>query len=129
MTDEDRRQARRRQMPKLEIVGDTTVDVAAGTRLVKAVERAGVDIGHRCGGFARCTTCRVEVPSGAPERMTRAEKEKLEEKELLGKVRLACQILVDRDMTVKPLMRVSEQGWPDAGPVPEDEITPEPEWL
>jgi ferredoxin len=116
-------------MPKLEIVGHTPVDVPAGSRLVKAVEHAGVDIGHRCGGFARCTTCRVEVLAGEPERMTRAEKEKLEEKELLGKVRLACQILVDRDMTVKPLMRVSEEGWPDAGPEPEDGITPEPEWL
>jgi ferredoxin len=129
MKAEDRTQARRREMPKLEIVGDTTVDVPAGTRLVKAVESAGVDIGHRCGGFARCTTCRVEVLAGEPERRTRAEKEKLEEKELLGKARLACQILVDRDMTVKPLMRVSEQGWPDAGPEPEDAITPEPEWV
>lgn len=116
-------------MPKLEIVGHTTVEVPAGSRLVNAIENAGVDIGHRCGGFAGCTTCRVEVHAGEPERMTRAEKEKLEQKDLLGRVRLACQILVEQDMKVKPLMRVSEQGWPDAGPEPETGITPEPEWV
>lgn len=116
-------------MPKLEIVGETTVDVPEGSRLVRAIESAGVDIGHRCGGFAGCTTCRVEFEAGEPEKMTRAEKEKLEQKELLGQVRLACQILVDRDMRVKPLMRVSEQGWPDPGPEPEATITPEPEWV
>ena len=116
-------------MPKLEIVGHTTADVADGTRLVNAIENAGVDIGHRCGGFAGCTTCRVEFEAGEPEKMTVAEKDKLEQKELLGQVRLACQILVDRDMKVKPLMRVSEQGWPDAGPEPEPGITPEPDWV
>ena len=71
-------------MPKLEIVGESTVEVEAGTRLVNAIEAAGVDIGHRCGGNAACTTCRVEIESGEPARMTRAEKEKLEEKELLA---------------------------------------------
>jgi len=115
-------------MPKLEIVGHTTVEVAEGTRLVKAIEGAGVDIGHRCGGYAGCTTCRVEFQAGEPERMTRAEKEKLKQKELAG-VRLSCQILVDGDMTVKPLLLTSEQGWPDSGPPPEDEITPDPEWV
>lgn len=115
-------------MPKLEIVGHGTFDVEPGTRLVNAVREAGVDIGHRCGGYAGCTTCRVEFTAGEPTAMTRAEKTKLQEKELTG-VRLACQIPVDRDMTVKVLMRTSEQGWPDSGPEPEDEITPDPQWV
>lgn len=115
-------------MPKLEIVGHTTVEVAAGTRLVNAIEAAGVDIGHRCGGFAGCTTCRVEFEAGEPDKRTRAEKAKLEQKELTG-VRLACQILVEGDMKVKPLMLTSKEGWPDSGPQPEDGITPDPEWI
>lgn len=112
-------------MPTINIVGFGTCEVAEGTRLVKAIEACGVDIGHRCGGFARCTTCRVEFIEGEPDLMTRAEYEKLKESGLFGKVRLACQIVVDRDMTVKPLMRVSEQGWSDPGPEPEDSVTPE----
>ncbi len=108
--------------------GETTrTEVPAGTRLVLAVEGAGVDIGHRCGGYARCTTCRVELVAGEPEAMTEAEAERLAAKELTG-VRLSCQIPVDRDMTVRPLLLVSEQGWSDPGPEPEEEITPEPVW-
>lgn len=116
-------------MPKLEIVGHTTVEVAEGTRLVLAIESAGVDIGHRCGGYAGCTTCRVEFEAGEPDRMTGAEKSKLEQKELSGKVRLSCQILVQGDMKVRPLMLRSKEGWPDSGPPPEKTITPDPEWV
>jgi ferredoxin len=114
-------------MPKLTIEGRGTYDVAAGTRLVNAIIAAGADIGHRCGGYAGCTTCRVEFSAGEPQRMTRAEERKLEQAELEG-VRLSCQILVEDDMTVRPLMLVSREGWPDAGPQPEEQITPEPEW-
>lgn len=112
-------------MPTVTIVGFGTCDVPEGKRLVTAIEACGVDIGHRCGGYARCTTCRVEFEAGEPEVMTRAEYEKLKEADLLGKVRLACQIVVDRDMTVKPLMLVSEQGWSDPGPEVEEQVTPE----
>lgn len=115
-------------MPTVDIVGHTHFEVPEGTRLIHAIRRAGVDIGHRCGGYASCTTCRVEVEEGEPERMTQAEKSKLEEKDLLGKVRLSCQIPVDRDMRVRPLMLAAAEGWSDSGPVPEDDITPEPEW-
>lgn len=117
-------------MPTVEIVGHGKIDVAEGTRLVNAIREAGVDIGHRCGGNAACTTCRVDFEDGEPERMTKAERSKLEEKDLLGEVRLSCQVPVDRDMRIKPLMLGSEQGWPDTGPEPEAHITPEPvEWI
>jgi hypothetical protein len=60
--------------------------------------------------------------------MTQAEHDKLQERELLGKVRLSCQILADHPMTVEPLIRVSEQGWSDPGPEPSDTIEPDPIW-
>lgn len=116
-------------MPTVEIIGHKNVEVPEGTRLVHAILQAGVDIGHRCGGYAGCTTCRVEFENGEPERMTQAERSKLGDIDMLGKVRLSCQIPVDRDMRVKPLMRVSEEGWSDGGPEPEEQITPEPEWV
>ena len=65
-------------MPKLEVQGYGTYDVAAGTRLVRAIEGNGVDILHRCGGNARCTTCRVEFAEGEPTTMTEAEYAKVE---------------------------------------------------
>lgn len=116
-------------MPKLTVNGKT-VDVAEGKRLVLAIEEAGVNIGHRCGGNARCTTCRVEFEAGEPDTMTRAEREKLEERGLLGQYRLACQILCEHDMQVKPAMTLENQpDWTDTGPPPHAEITPEPEWV
>jgi ferredoxin len=116
-------------MPTLTIEGKGTFEVAAGTRLVNAITGAGVDIGHRCGGFARCTTCRVEFTAGEPARMTRAEQEKRAQVGLPQGVRLSCQILAAGEMTVRPLLLASEQGWPDPGPPPEATITPPPEWV
>src|SRR5688572_17445712 len=78
-------------MPKLTVDGRTS-DVAEGQRLVLAIESLGTPIGHRCGGFARCTTCRVEFESGEPETMTKAEYAILSTRELLGQARLSCQI-------------------------------------
>lgn len=115
-------------MHELTIEGVGTFEVEEGTRLVRAIEDAGVDIGHRCGGHASCTTCRVTFEEGEPGVMTEAEHDKLGDIGQLGNMRLSCQIVVDRDMTVKPLMTVSEQGWDDAGPDPAIVVEPEQEW-
>ena len=116
-------------MPKLTIEGFGSYEVERGKRLVNAIESNGVDIGHRCGGNAKCTTCRVVFSEGEPTTMTQAEYDKLEEKELFGEVRLSCQIVCDHDMSLKPLMRQSEMGWDDPGPETENYVTPEAKWL
>ena len=115
-------------MPKLEVEGYGVYEVPSGTRLVRAIETNGVDILHRCGGYAKCTTCRVAFVEGEPERMTVAEHDKLTEREFLGQFRLSCQCLCDRDMKVQVLMTLHESGLPDPGPEPQGQITPEPEW-
>ena len=116
-------------MPKLTVEGFNTVEVEQGKRLVLALEQdAGVDQLHACGGNCRCTTCRVEFVSGEPQRMTKAEKLKLEERGLTG-VRLSCQILCDHDMTVRAISRLEGSGRPDPGKTPEPTIQPPPEWI
>jgi ferredoxin len=116
-------------MPKLTVAGNT-VEVAAGKRLVLAIKEAGVNIGHRCGGNARCTTCRVKFESGEPTAITKAEKEKLEESDLAGQYRLACQLECQQDMSLTVEMTLENHpDWKDTGPQPKDEITPEPEWV
>ncbi len=114
-------------MPVLHVDGKT-VAVPEGKRLVLAIEEAGVHIGHRCGGYAKCTTCRVEVVSGEPDTMTRAEYAKLRERGLLGQYRLSCQIVCDQDMHVRPVMTLENQDWTDTGPPPEPVVTPEAVW-
>ncbi|MCJ7717461.1 MAG: (2Fe-2S)-binding protein [Anaerolineales bacterium] len=111
-------------MPNLKIEGHGEFEIAAGTRLVNALEDHGGEPLHRCGGYARCTTCRVEFLSGEPEEMTDAEKTRLESQERLGDFRLSCQCIVDQDMHVKVLKPFSESGLDDPGPRPEDHLTP-----
>lgn len=89
-------------------------EVEAGTKLVRALEENGVDISHRCGGNARCTTCRVKFFSPEPP-MGEAEKQSLEEDGELGNFRLSCQIRVEQPMHVQALVLASEKGW-EPGP-------------
>jgi ferredoxin len=115
-------------MAKITVVHGPEIDAPNDKRLILALEDAGIDILHRCGGLARCTTCRVIIPTGEPQRMTVAEKEKLIEGGHLGRFRLSCQILCDHDMTVEPMLSKKGENLDDAGPRPTDHITPHPEW-
>ena len=99
---------------KVTVLGSEPFEVEEGKKLALAIEEAGIDISHRCGGNARCTTCRVAFSSDEPP-YGDAEKACLEEDGVLGQFRLACQIRVDRDVEVDVLMRASAQGW-EPGP-------------
>ena len=91
-----------------------------GTKLVLALEDNGVDILHRCGGNARCTTCRVEVLEGDPGEIGEGEAAILATKTDLGeRTRLSCQIRIIDSMTVKVINQASVKGM-DAGTRPEE---------
>jgi ferredoxin len=100
--------------------GTVSFDVDAGKKLVLALEDNGVDILHRCGGNARCTTCRVEIISGEMGEKTDDEIAVLSTKEGLSEnTRLSCQIRLSGDMQVKVINQASVAGI-DAGTRPED---------
>jgi ferredoxin len=111
-------------MPKVEAVtasGDQTIEAPEGKKLVLVIEDAGIDILHRCGGNARCTTCRVELLAGNAGEMGELERDRLAmEAELAPNVRLSCQIRVHDDLKVKVINQASVRGM-DAGPRPFDE--------
>ena len=103
----------------MEGIGVTTAP--DGERLVLAIMNAGVDILHRCGGNARCTTCRVQILAGDSGPMTEAEVEKLATlSDLPENMRLSCQVRSCDDLTVRILRRLVENpDMGDAGPQPE----------
>ncbi len=107
-------------MPRVTVTDIDTLTCAHGRRLVLAIEDGEIDILHRCGGNARCATCRVEVLEGEPTPITGAEEKRLSElKSRKDTTRLACQIRVVNDLTVQVRRRLSanpELG--DAGPRP-----------
>ncbi len=91
-----------------------------GKKLVLCLEDNGIDILHRCGGNARCTTCRVEVLAGDPGEIEEAERAILSTKtDLAENTRLSCQVRVHDDLHVRVVNQVSVAGM-DAGPRPVD---------
>lgn len=111
-------------MPKIQAEtanGLIETDAPEGKKLVLVLEDAGIDILHRCGGNARCTTCRVEVLEGDPPPMGDLERNRLSvESELAPNVRLSCQIRVNSDLKVRVINQSSVRGM-DPGPRPLDE--------
>lgn len=94
----------------LTVEGFGSYQVPEGKKLVLALEENGVDVSHRCGGNARCTTCRVKFLSEEPP-MQQKEHDSLEEDGELGNFRLSCQSRMDRNMHVQVLMLCSQEGW------------------
>lgn len=111
-------------MPKIDAItasGTQEIEAPEGKKLVLVLEDAGIDILHRCGGNARCTTCRVEVLAGDPGEMGELERNRLAmETELPDHIRLSCQIRVKDDLKVQVVNQASVRGM-DAGPRPFDE--------
>jgi len=100
--------------------GKVSIEAEDGRKLVLAIEDAGIDILHRCGGNARCTTCRVEILSGDPGPIEEPERLVLATKTDLGDhTRLSCQVRIMDNLHIRVINQASVKGI-DAGPRPED---------
>jgi ferredoxin len=100
--------------------GQVAFEAESGRKLVLCLEDNGVDILHRCGGNARCTTCRVDVLSGDPGEIGEAEHAILSTKTDIGeKTRLSCQVRITDDLHVTVIRQASVEGM-DAGGRPEE---------
>ena len=98
--------------------GTVAFEAEKGRKLVLCLEDNGIDILHRCGGNARCTTCRVEILAGDPGEIGEPEREILATKtDLNDHTRLSCQVLLMDDLHVKVINQASVKGI-DAGTRP-----------
>lgn len=118
-------------MAKIEVVNGgadgapLVIEAEEGRRLVLAIEDSGIDILHRCGGRAKCTTCRCDIIEGEAEPMREVEEVRLaREDQLAPSVRLACQIRVMDDLKLRVIYRLHESDLSDAGPRPTEEMEP-----
>lgn len=79
-----------------------TAELEQELSLLHAARRAGVELTHRCGGHARCGTCRVTVAEGAEHLSAKGAAET----RILGilkaspEERLACQAWAQGDAVV-----------------------------
>lgn len=112
-------------MPYVSVWNGDTFEVEMGKKLVLALEDNGVNILHRCGGNAICTTCRVEILAGDYLEITTKEKKAFSNKGIDDQLlvddclRLSCQIRINGDITVRPIMTVENTG-KSVGPRPAD---------
>ena len=95
-------------MATVTVDGESSFEVELGRKLVLAIEDAGVDILHRCGGVSKCTTCRVQILAGDAGPMLDIERERLLRESAFGPdIRLSCQVRVEGDLSIKVLARAS----------------------
>jgi uncharacterized 2Fe-2S/4Fe-4S cluster protein (DUF4445 family) len=73
------------------------ITVRAGTLLVEAARRLGIDIQQPCGGQGRCGRCAVRVESG---RVRRRSVLRLSKADVEAGYALACQTVVEGDVSV-----------------------------
>ncbi|RJS83989.1 DUF4445 domain-containing protein [Candidatus Bathyarchaeota archaeon] len=77
------------------------IEVAIGTTVLQAAEKAGLGIRSECGGEGICGKCRVIVRNAeALNRLTEAEINLLSELEINSGFRLACQARILGNVTV-----------------------------
>ncbi len=80
---------------------DRTLDVAAGTSILKAAHAAGIDITATCGGRGRCTSCRVKFVRGTIPPPSIMDELQLGDDLVREGYRLSCQCLVTEPITVQ----------------------------
>lgn len=83
-------QEKKRFIVDLEPIG-RRVEVEAGTNLLEAAQKAGIDLVASCGGIGICGTCRVRIAHGEVTPMTLEEEGSLDAAQVAAGYRLACQ--------------------------------------
>ncbi|CAG0982646.1 ferredoxin [Planctomycetaceae bacterium] len=92
-------------MPTVTIADrNRVVEIPAGCSILEALEMAGVNIMHACGGNCICGTCNVVVLAGLEHFAPATEPEQLILKKLKRQgpnVRLTCQAHPAGDVTIQ----------------------------
>jgi uncharacterized 2Fe-2S/4Fe-4S cluster protein (DUF4445 family) len=77
------------------------VSVPAGSTVMFAALKAGVDLANICGGKGFCGKCMVEVLGGKVPPPTDQERRRVGEERIKKGYRLACQLIVQDDIVVQ----------------------------
>ncbi len=97
---------------------DRTLEVEAGTTILRAAHAAGVEITATCGGRGRCTSCRVKFVSGRIPPPTVMDELQLGDDLVREGYRLSCQCAVTGPMSVQVTPSIDEQSFQILGAAP-----------
>lgn len=92
-------------MPQLTLqnMGGKTVNVRPGQTVLAALQEAGIDWMHACGGKGRCTSCRIIVVQGTDQLppLTEPETRFKNLGRLKDNERLTCQCMPAGNITAR----------------------------
>ncbi len=84
---------------RIRINGEREFTVTSGRRLLDVLAQSGLLLPAACGGRGTCGQCKVEVLSGAGAVLP-TEAALLDKAEIAAHKRLACQVVVNRDLEI-----------------------------
>jgi len=85
---------------RIDINGRRTIAVAPGGSLLSVLADHDIRLPSACGGRAACGLCKLKVLSDAGPILP-PEAKRLSQTEQAGRVRLACQVLVNADLSIR----------------------------
>ena len=121
-------------MPKVHFkspLGDVTVEVASGTTLLDAAEKAGAQVGHSCGGVCACSTCHIWVRKGL-ESLSEQTDQEMDRLDMGFDVRpysrLSCQTELGGDEVHVEITEESLTAFMDENPTVRRQLESEGKW-
>lgn len=121
-------------MPKVHFkspLDDVSVEVAPGTTLLDAAEKAGAQVGHSCGGVCACSTCHIWVRKGL-ESLSEQRDEEMDRLDMGFDVRpysrLSCQSEVGQDEVHVEITEESLTAYLDENPAVRRRLAAEGKW-
>lgn len=121
-------------MPKVHFkspLDDVSVEVASGTTLLDAAEKAGAQVGHSCGGVCACSTCHIWVRKGL-ESLSEQRDEEMDRLDMGFDVRpysrLSCQSEVGQDEVHVEITEESLSAYMDENPAVRRKLAAEGRW-
>jgi 2Fe-2S ferredoxin len=107
------------ELPAARAAEPVEIEVAPGTTILAAAQRAGAQVGSACGGNCACSTCHVYVPEGFSSLSEQEE----DEEDILDKAfdvrttsRLSCQAKIGAHDLLCHITRESRQAYLDEHP-------------
>jgi ferredoxin, 2Fe-2S len=110
---------------------EVSVDVAPGTTLLDAAEKAGAQVGHSCGGVCGCSTCHIWVRKGL-ESLSEQRDDEMDRLDMGFDVRpysrLSCQTEVGAEEVQVEITEESLTAFLDENPVMRRKLETEGKW-
>lgn len=107
------------KMPNLTLITDDStreIPFYHGSTARELLDAAGIRIRSGCRGNGACGLCLVQIVAGSANLPTKNERLILSPEQIERSIRLACQLIPEKDLCIRIINMVSKSGWWDLSP-------------